>query len=185
MMKYLRGEINPTLENLIKISHSNNVSIDWLAGNGNVSLENARILSDSDYVSIPLYSAEASAGDGCFQHDDSIIGEHLILAEDLKHLGVKEDDACAIKARGDSMHPTLMNGDLLVVDTREQTGVYDGVYAISIDNQLLVKRLRYDIASQGYHIISDNPDHDNFLLPQEELSRLRVNGRIRQVVKNL
>lgn len=83
------------------------------------------------------------------------------------------------------MTPTLMDGDLLVVDTREQIGVYDGVYAISVDNQLLVKRLRYDIASQGYHIISDNPEHDNFLLTKDELSRLRVNGRIRQVVKNL
>ncbi len=83
------------------------------------------------------------------------------------------------------MSPTLMDGDLLVVDTQEHVGVYDGVYAISIDNQLLVKRLRYDIASQGYHIISDNPEHSNFLLTKDELSRLRVNGRIRQVVKNL
>ncbi|MFA0114220.1 XRE family transcriptional regulator [Vibrio sp. 10N.261.46.E11] len=185
MLRYLKGEAQPNIESLIKISHAFNVSSDWLIGSSNVSLENARILSDSDYVSIPLYSAEASAGDGCFQQDDSVIGEHLMLAVDLKHLGVKEDDACAIKARGDSMLPTLMDGDLLVVDTREQAGIYDGVYAISIDNQLLVKRLRYDMASQGYHVISDNPDHDNLLLPQEDLNRLRVNGRVRQVVKNL
>ena len=83
------------------------------------------------------------------------------------------------------MLPTLMDGDLLVVDTQEQIGVYDGVYAISLDNQLLVKRLRYDMATQGYHIISDNPDHSDFLLPKEDLGRLNVNGRIRQVVKNL
>jgi len=185
MLRYLKGEAQPNIDSLIKISHAFNISSDWLIGSSNVSLENARILSDSDYVSIPLYSAEASAGCGCFIHDDAIVGEHLILADDLKHLGMKEDEACAIKARGDSMLPTLMDGDLLVVDTREQLGVYDGVYAISLDNQLLVKRLRYDIGSQGYQIISDNPDHDNFLLPKEELSRLRINGRVRQVVKNL
>ncbi|CAH1546779.1 XRE family transcriptional regulator [Vibrio harveyi] len=185
MGRYLSGDTSPTLEALIKISRANNVNIDWLAGVDNISFENARFLSASDFETIPLYSAEASAGCGSFQHDDSIIGEHLILVEDLKRLGIKKDDACAIKARGDSMTPTLMDGDLLVVDTREQIGVYDGVYAISVDNQLLVKRLRYDIASQGYHIISDNPEHDNFLLTKDELSRLRVNGRIRQVVKNL
>lgn len=185
MGRYLSGDTSPTLDALIKISRATNVNIDWLAGAENVSFENARFLDASDFETIPLYSAEASAGCGCFQHDDAIIGEHLILVEDLKRLGIKKEDACAIKARGDSMLPTLMDGDLLVVDTREQAGVYDGVYAISIDNQLLVKRLRYDISSQGYHIISDNPDHDNFLLPKAELSRLRVNGRIRQVVKNL
>ncbi|MBN8124416.1 LexA family transcriptional regulator [Vibrio vulnificus] len=185
MARYLSGDTSPTLNALIKISRANNANIDWLAGAENVSFENSRFLGASDFETIPLYSAEASAGCGCFQHDDAIIGEHLILVEDLKRLGIKKEDACAIKARGDSMLPTLMDGDLLVVDTREQIGVYDGVYAISIDNQLLVKRLRYDISSQGYHIISDNPDHGNFLLPKEELSRLRVNGRIRQVVKNL
>ncbi|ELY1988958.1 prophage transcriptional regulator [Vibrio harveyi] len=185
MGKYLNGTSSPTLDSLIKISQATNVNIDWLSGAGNVSFENAHFLGASDFETIPLYSAEASAGCGSFQHDDSIIGEHLILVEDLKRLGIKKEDACAIKARGDSMSPTLMDGDLLVVDTQEHVGVYDGVYAISIDNQLLVKRLRYDIASQGYHIISDNPEHSNFLLTKDELSRLRVNGRIRQVVKNL
>ncbi|WP_070964635.1 XRE family transcriptional regulator [Vibrio sonorensis] len=185
MGRYLSGDTSPTLDALIKISRANNVNIDWLAGADNVSFENARFLNVTDFETIPIYSAEASAGCGCFIDEDSVVGEHLILVEDLKRLGIKKDDACAIKARGDSMLPTLMDGDLLVVDAREQVGVYDGVYAISIDNQLLVKRLRYDIPSQGYHIISDNPEHDNFLLPREELSRLRVNGRVRQVVKNL
>ncbi len=185
MQGYLNGKGTPTLENLIKISQANNVSADWLIGASNTSLENARILSQSDYASIPLYSAEASAGCGCFQQDDAIIGEHLMLIEDIKRLGLQQEEVCAIKARGDSMLPTLMDGDVLVVDTRHQDGVLDGVYAISLDNQLLVKRLRYDLATQGYHIISDNPEHDNFLLPKEELNRLRVNGRIRQVVKNL
>lgn len=185
MARYLSGDTSPTLDALIKISRANNANIDWLAGAENVTFENARFLGASDFETIPLYSAEASAGCGCFHHEDAIIGEHLILVDDLKRLGIKKEDACAIKARGDSMLPTLMDGDLLVVDTREQIGVYDGVYAISLDHQLLVKRLRYDIASQGYHIISDNPEHDNFLLSKNELDRLRVNGRIRQVVKNL
>jgi phage repressor protein C with HTH and peptisase S24 domain len=224
MMKYLRGESVPVLENLIKISHANGVSIDWLAGTSNVSLENAKIVTESDYTSIPIYSAEASAGNGCFTDTDKVIGKHLVFTDDLqrlglkkektcaikasagngcftdtdkvigKHLvftddlqrlGLKKEKTCAIKASGDSMVPTLMNGDLLVIDTRKQEGVLDGVYAITLDDSLLVKRLRYDLASQGYHIISDNEDHDNFLLPKGELERLHVNGRVRQVVKNL
>lgn len=185
MQNYINGTRAPSLENLIKISHAKNVTLDWLVGESNVSLENAKILSQSDYASIPLYSAEASAGCGCFQHDDSIVGEHLVHLDDLKHLGLKKEDVCAIKARGDSMLPTLMDGDVLVVDTRQQEGVLDGVYAIALDTQLLVKRLRYDMSSQGYHIISDNPEHDNFLLPKKDLARLHICGRIRQVVKNL
>ena len=185
MGKYLNGTSSPTLESLIKISQATGVNIDWLAGAENVSFEKAKYLSSSDFETIPMYSAEASAGCGCFHHDDLIIGEHLILIEDLNRLGLKKENTCAIRAKGDSMLPTLMDGDLLVVDTQEQIGVYDGVYAISLDNQLLVKRLRYDMATQGYHIISDNPDHSDFLLPKEDLGRLNVNGRIRQVVKNL
>ncbi|MEZ8744144.1 XRE family transcriptional regulator [Vibrio sp. 10N.286.49.E1] len=185
MQNYIHGMRAPSLENLIKISHANNVSIDWLAGTSNVSLENAKIVTESDYTSIPIYSAEASAGNGCFTDTDKVIGKHLVFTDDLQRLGLKKEKTCAIKASGDSMVPTLMNGDLLVIDTRKQEGVLDGVYAITLDDSLLVKRLRYDLASQGYHIISDNEDHDNFLLPKGELERLHVNGRVRQVVKNL
>lgn len=185
MGRYLTGKTSPTLDALIKISQANEVNIDWLAGAQNVSFEKTKYLVPSDFEPIPIYSAEASAGCGCFQHEDQIVGEHLMLVDDLKKLDLKRETTCAIKAKGDSMYPTLMDGDLLVVDTKEQNGLYDGVYAISIDEQLLVKRLRYDIPSQGYMIISDSPEHENFLLPKKELHRLRVNGRIRQVVKNL
>ncbi|MEZ9063873.1 MULTISPECIES: LexA family transcriptional regulator [Vibrio] len=185
MLRYLKGEAQPNVDSLIKISHAFNVSADWLIASGNVSLENAKVVTESNYTSIPIYSAEASAGNGCFTDTDKVIGKHLVFTDDLQRLGLKKEKTCAIKASGDSMVPTLMNGDLLVIDMRKQEGVLDGVYAITLDDSLLVKRLRYDLASQGYHIISDNEDHDNFLLPKGELERLHVNGRVRQVVKNL
>ncbi len=79
---------------------------------------------------------------------------------------------------GDSMVPTLMSGDRVIVDTGHKTPSPDGLYAIrdSFDG-IVVKRLQVmrAAAKPRVKIISDNPNH----APEEvPLNELEIVGKV-------
>ena len=79
---------------------------------------------------------------------------------------------------GDSMAPTIMSGERVVVDTGHKTPTPDGLYAIRDTFQcIVVKRLQVLRASRPtrVRVISDNPNH-----PSEEapLGELEIVGKV-------
>jgi len=79
---------------------------------------------------------------------------------------------------GDSMVPTLMSGDRVIIDTGHKTPSPDGLYAIrdSFDG-IVVKRLQVvrAAAKPRVKIISDNPNHAAEEVP---LNELEVVGKV-------
>ncbi|WP_235972450.1 S24 family peptidase [Brucella pseudogrignonensis] len=77
-------------------------------------------------------------------------------------LGLHPQDTVFIPVQGDSMYPTLEEGDVVVVDTRHRWPSPDGIYAILDEiGGLVVKRL--EVAQENgenvIRIISDNTRH--------------------------
>jgi len=76
---------------------------------------------------------------------------------------------------GDSMQPTLMDSDMIVIDTMQnQLNKWDRIWAMSLQGAGAVKRL--GPAERGkVEIISDNPGIPNRIVPLEDV---RIIGRI-------
>jgi SOS-response transcriptional repressor LexA len=76
---------------------------------------------------------------------------------------------------GDSMQPTLMDSDMIVVDTMQtQLNKWDRIWAISLNGGGAVKRL--GPADRGkVEIISDNPTIPNRIVSIEDV---RIIGRV-------
>ena len=79
---------------------------------------------------------------------------------------------------GDSMAPTIMSGERVIVDTGHKTPTPDGLYAIRDTFQcIVVKRLQVLRSSRPtrVRVISDNPNH-----PSEEapLGELEIVGKV-------
>lgn len=55
---------------------------------------------------------------------------------------------------GDSMSPTLVDGDLVLFDTSKTEPLDGKIMAVGIDNILYIKRLR--VSPEGYFLVSDN-----------------------------
>ena len=55
---------------------------------------------------------------------------------------------------GDSMSPTLIDGDLVLFDTAKTEPLDGKIMAVGIDNLLYIKRLR--VSPEGYFLVSDN-----------------------------
>lgn len=73
------------------------------------------------------------------------------------------------KGVGDSMFPTLVGGDVVLIDTTQRMlSKQDGVYAISLYGAAAIKRLR-TVGPQRIMIKSDNPNVDDQEVDADDL----------------
>ena len=99
----------------------------------------------------------ASAGPGVLAEDDRAGGSEYFDPRLLVSLGVQADRSAALHAQGDSMAPTIHDGDLMLVDESDRrVTARAAIFVIRIDGALMVKRVAR--AGDGLKITSDNPD---------------------------
>jgi hypothetical protein len=110
-----------------------------------------------DYVLIPQLSIGASAGDGAEAGDETPLAVMAFKANWVREISSGRPDALnVIGVQGDSMLPTLADGDQILVDTANQERLRDGIYVLRTDDALLVKRLSVNPATRRLTIRSDN-----------------------------
>jgi len=81
----------------------------------------------------------------------------------------------SLPVRGDSMTPTLSDGDMVVCDGGGWDG--DGIYVIKTIDETFVKRVQH--TPQGYRIVSDNKLYESYTGSAEEIA---IVGRVRAMV---
>jgi phage repressor protein C with HTH and peptisase S24 domain len=82
----------------------------------------------------------------------------------------------ALVVEGDSMAPTLLAGDHLLVDLSDSASPRDGIYVIDCDSGPLVKRLSVNPVTQRIAILSDNAAYPSF--PDCEAGSIGILGRV-------
>ncbi len=110
------------------------------------------------YVAVPQLAVGASAGPGTLAHDERTIGRIAFDQNWLRREGLRPAELSIIAVDGDSMLPTLANGDDIMVDRHDGVQrLRDGIYVIRIDDALMVKRLARVPGGNSVSVISDNP----------------------------
>ncbi|WOC14999.1 hypothetical protein MP213Fo_04470 [Pseudochrobactrum sp. MP213Fo] len=107
-----------------------------------------------------------------------VLREWVIPHEYLKELNVSPRHSTIMEVIGDSMQPTYLPGDKVLIDLSQDVMNTDTVYAISYDDEPpQIKRLQKIPFSdpKQVKIISDNPILETFTV---ELDRLTIIGRI-------
>ncbi|MET1756758.1 S24 family peptidase [Novosphingobium sp. RD2P27] len=95
---------------------------------------------DVTWVEIPRLPLQASAGPGADVSGEDAIGSFRFSQRWLRDQGLQPHWLSAIAVRGDSMEPTLRDGDEILVD-RNRRSLRDGIHVVRLDGALLVKRL--------------------------------------------
>lgn len=112
---------------------------------------------DEDDVAVPFFK------DFSFACGSGSIGEAMLNEKrrlrlskaTLRNLGIQADNTCAASASGNSMSPTINDGDTVHIDTNRTT-IKDGkVFALCHGGLFLIKRL-YNLPMGGVRIVSDN-----------------------------
>lgn len=114
-------------------------------------------------VTVPRLELGASAGAGSLDEDERAAGVMAFDASWLRHMGVRPQRVSIIRVDGESMAPTLSDGDEIMV--HHDDGVErlrDGVYVLRLDGVLMVKRVALGPRRGAISVLSDNPHYPDW-----------------------
>src|SRR5699024_1756687 len=143
-----------------------------------VAQENKR----PQHIRLPILEVSPAAGAGREPMDYPAVIDYLELPESwAQHrLGRDLSKYRVLPVSGDSMSPTINDGDLVFVDTSVTSYQSNGVYVIIWHDRLLIKRLRASLSSGKIEIASDNEAaYPTESVSLEELNRLHICGLVR------
>lgn len=111
-------------------------------------------------VLVPKLAIGASAGAGASVDGEPVEGEVAFDPKWLRDLGADPRALTIIRVEGDSMAPTLNDGDDILVDGGDAAArLRDGIYVLRMDDVLMVKRVARAPGPGRISVISDNPHY--------------------------
>ena len=153
---------------LEKISQNENISLDWLVfGNKEIKV------NDNNY-NIDLLNVRAGAGEGIYNYVIETV-DTISLDKSFFRTPINTNKIKGIQVDGESMEPTLRDGDYVLIDENINFGT-NGIYAIQYGGQILIKRLQFKMDGTIL-IISDNDKYDKEVFnPKENQLPFQVLG---------
>ena len=164
-----RGTQKPPREVLERLSVVYNVNLNWLIhGKGSSGLE-------SDSAEIELLQQEAAAGGGR-EAQDYPERFSFLIPHSLIHPH-RPENLKALYVCGDSMvNEHINDGDIVIFNTKLTEG--NGIYVVSVNNSLVVKRVDFNFSAQAIVLISANPAYLPRRYSGYELEEIRIAGRV-------
>jgi phage repressor protein C with HTH and peptisase S24 domain len=143
--------------------------------------------TSDEFALIKRLDIEGSAGPGAVVDSENV---HYLMAfrkDWLRNeVGInpdKPDSVVIITAKGNSMDSgqnrdsDIHDGDLLLVDRCVEHIEEDAIYAIQVDEHLIIKRIQR-LIDGSVNILSDNPSYDPQSIPAAQVDSIRIAGRI-------
>lgn len=165
------------------------VNLHWLiTGNGPMHLDGSSADSHADVhiykeveglkdsVEVPMTSLKASAGAGQEWSDAELTGEVLYIPKRVARRYPGNSSFAGAAVVGDSMEPTLHDGEPVVFVRDFIQG--DGIYVLAVNGELLVKRLEFNRFLKKLRIISDNSKYPPTEIGMDGLEGIRILGKV-------
>ena len=131
-----------------------------------------------ELVHVPVLDVEASAGHGALAEMESKCAQFGFDEKWLRRLTASKATSLSIIAvHGDSMEPTLHDGDEVMVDLNDgQSRLRDGIYVLRMDDALMVKRVTRAPGQGRIAVISDTAHYKSW--DDLPLSAVQLLGRV-------
>ena len=177
MANYERGDRFPDVNillNILEVFPDTNPG--WLlTGEGS---KNRSEPVQGGFVMFPRYEIEAGAGPGRNVQSEQVVDFVSFKEEWVQNfLRVPRENLALLSVKGDSMNPTLNDGDMILVDLRSDRIDDSAIYVLEFDDALLVKRIQRKL--DGSIVIkSDNRLYEPEVLQKDRAEALRIIGRV-------
>ena len=130
-------------------------------------------------VTVPLHAVHAAAGGGSFADDGDMSQTGLTFPPDLlrRITSAPAGGLKLLSVSGDSMSPTLEDGDLLMIDTGRLMPSPPGIFILDDGVGLVAKRVDAipNTMPPQLRLSSDNPAYSNY---QRRLDEVHIVGRV-------
>ena len=192
MQHYLSGSRKVSAELLAAMAEHLDISPTWLlTGRGarlitenvgaNAHENQALALQPNDrveeFVAIPRFDAQASAGFGSLVEVDVGSGCYGYSRASIQRRGLSEDHLSVIRVAGDSMEPEFSDGDLVLIATDQKEPRNGFMFAVHYDGQLFVKRVQR-LPGNRLQLISTNARYPPIIVDLEAPEDVRLEGRV-------
>lgn len=180
------GKYEPDLASLAKLSEIFGVSVDYIIGNSDnpASLPLRSAPKDASFPGaipvpktayLPIYGT-VSAGLGMH-------AEQELLGYEPSEEAFADGKHFFLRVKGDSMEPTIRDGDLVLVE-RDAEIENDNIIAVIVDgDEGVLKRVRCGL--RRVELISDNPAYPSRVFAGAEVDSIHVVGRAIELRKRL
>ncbi len=129
-----------------------------------------------EFAFIPRVSAVPRMGPGGLETEAKVEGYFAFRQDWLRRKG-NVSQMCLMRVAGDSMEPTLRDGDAVLIDQSQTDVVYGKIYVVGIDDGVVVKRL--DKRPGKLVLVSDNRQvYQPLEVALDESVSVRIVGRV-------
>lgn len=174
-----RGAGRPSMAYLQDLYDEFRIDLNWLlTGEESGSQQSMGLALNSDLVYAPKFDVEASAGFGALVQAEEITENFAFNKSWLSsQLRVSSENIAFVNVSGDSMLPTLDDGDMVLVDMSQQQVHHEGIYLLHTDDGLMAKRIKNKNGGT-LEIISDNPNYPSWVIQPTEDNQTQIAGKI-------
>ena len=130
---------------------------------------------DAVFKNVPKVRARLSAGSGSFEVGSEIEGYYAFRKDWLTTKG-NMGKMVLMDIFGNSMEPELKDGDTILIDESQKDVLAGAVYAVGVDDTIMVKRLEKH--PNKLVLISDNRDYDPIFLREGDINNIRIIGKV-------
>lgn len=176
------GKAKPSFSGIAALTYAAGKSLDWLVTGNEIAQPQSQmqIMSETDlpgFTLVPRLDVQASAGNGALAWSEEPVDFLAFQESWLRARNINPKYARVLTTRGDSMEPTIRDGDVLLVDTSIDHVRDNTIYIVVYGGLVLVKRVhgRFD---GSLVLISDNSTYPPETIAAHDVPNLRVAGRV-------
>lgn len=136
--------------------------------------EPVKIVSDENILNLPVYG-KASAGRGYINFESPNYFMPITKGNFSKK-------SFFVEITGDSMTPTLEDGEFALVDPENIEYVKNKIYVVTYNDEGYIKRLEFKEKLGIITLKSDNPEYDDIDISEEMQEYFKINGRVVEVI---
>lgn len=177
------GHANPLQENLVKVANALNVPIEFLLSSENDYNEQEKQpesthsdvpLITNDTIKIPVIG-DIAAGKPIVAYED--VQEEISVPRD----SFRGDNVFGLNIKGDSMDPTILDGDVVLIQ-RQPTARDGQIAAVISDSEEAATLKRVYMEKDHLLLKADNPEFADIKLFEDD--RPRIIGVAVGIVRN-
>ncbi len=159
LSSYVNGRYMPNADKIAKIATALGVSVNFLLGKEEIPIAKFTLPQFHD---VPVLGSVAA-------------GTPILAQEDVIGTVMTDKDVFALKVKGDSMSPRIMDGDIVLV--RQQDAAEDGDLVIAeIDGEATCKVLKRSHGS--VMLVPFNAAFAPFVFSGQQAEDLRILGKV-------
>ena len=177
--KWIQKDRLPDAEETYKIAEALGVSVEYLVTGNEVQridgFDKIPSNGNNDIALIEMFRVEAAAGRGLEVAEYYDVTQIPILERFI--YPYKANQVKAVVVKGDSMNGIhICHNDIVLFVPEEREG--NGVYVISINNKVLVKRIEFNPVEHCVRVLSENEKYAPIIIKENGADVLTVNGRV-------